>query len=242
MRFCIHAKTHGSPAGPRRGCLPAARGREPIRSFAITSIGVPSGSMPESPGTRRRNPDRPARHGSRRSITLSTRDRGVAVAGKRRLHHGRGHQVEIVSGDLGTRVLVGDHLSLLGDPDVPPHRAARLREDRRMRRTAASGHRPAPAVEEPELEPVGRGLVLEHALRLVQDPVAREVAAVLSGIRVADHDLLKSPPVLELPAVHRRAVQALHHVAGPAKVLDRLEQRAPRRVTGGSTVPARAAP
>ena len=59
-------------------------------------------------------------------------------------------------------------------------------------------------------------------LRLVQLPVGGEAAAVLRGIRVADHHLL---PPLAPAAIPGQREQLAQDVAGVAQVVDGLEQR-----------------
>ena len=145
--------------------------------------------------------------------------------GQRRLQRGRHEPLEVVHGGRDGAVLVGDHLALLGELEPPPHRAARLGQDRAVGGAAAARDRAAAAVEELHRHAVGVGLRGQRELRDVERPGRREVAAVLGRVRVADHDLLAHAARAQLLAVGGRAVEALHRIARAAQRRHALEQR-----------------
>ena len=74
--------------------------------------------------------------------------------------------------EAGQAVLVRDRLALLGHLQAAGRMAGRLRQDRRMRRTAATAGAAAAAVEDGELDcPLG-GQRRERLLRAVGLPAA----------------------------------------------------------------------
>src|SRR5215207_9707809 len=143
------------------------------------------------------------------------------------------HGVEVASSQAADAVLEGDYLSLLCYSDLAVQGAWRLGHDRLIAGTAASTGAASASMEEAQLYAVLAGQRGEESLCLVQGPVARNVARVLAGIAVAEHDLLQVPA-----AGHRRSVewvlqQAPQHVGRPLQVLHGLEegsdaQEAPR--------------
>jgi hypothetical protein len=62
-------------------------------------------------------------------------------------------------------------------------------------------------------------------LRLVQGPIARDVARVLAGITVTEHDLLQVAAPRERRAVKGVREQAAQHDGGPLQVFYALEER-----------------
>ena len=147
------------------------------------------------PRCRRRGRDT-ARTPAPRSPAIAAAKRGCSAAARcRRRQRGqqrrRGHRLEVGRGAFARAVLGGDHLALLGDADAALHGAARLRADRRE----ADGPPPRPtAPPRPWNELHARAGVGEHcrqrAGRLVQAPHRGQIAAVLVGIRIADHHFL----------------------------------------------------
>ena len=151
---------------------------------------------------------------------------GLAVgrAVERADERGARRQLELAVGDLRQRELRRQHLALLGDLQAPGHRARRLGADRRVARPAAAADGAAAAVEE-----LPRDAVLAHdrghvELRAVDVPARRDVADVLVGVRVADHDLLLADGV-ERRAVDRRLEQRADRVRRLGERVAGLEQR-----------------
>jgi hypothetical protein len=92
------------------------------------------------------------------------------------------------------RVLRRDHLALLGQAELPVHRAGRLREDRLVARPAAASDRAAAAVEQAQRDAVVAPQAGEQIdqvdLGAIQLPGAGEAAAVLVAVAVGQHDVL----------------------------------------------------
>ena len=90
---------------------------------------------------------------------------------------------------------------LFGDANLPLHRAARLREDRLVARTAAAPDGAAAPVEETD----AHAMLAEHFdkadLRLVKLPARGDEAAVLVRIGIAEHHLLLAAPRIDQLAV-----------------------------------------
>ena len=101
-----------------------------------------------------------------------------------------------------------DHLALLGQADLPVHRARRLRQDRLVARAAAAPDGAAAAVEQAQRDAVLVAQLGEQRdqrdLGAVQLPVAGEAAAVLVAVAVAEHDVLLGAGALH----HRRRCRA----------------------------------
>ena len=91
--------------------------------------------------------------------------------------------------EAGQAVLVGDRLALLGQLEPSRRVAGRLRQDRRVRRAAAAPCAATAAVEDRELDVALAGQRRERLLGAVVLPGGRQVAAVLAGVGVAEHDL-----------------------------------------------------
>ena len=142
-----------------------------------------------------------------------------------RLQRRRGQSLQIAAADLGIGVFAGDDFALLGDADLPVHRAARLRQDRVIARPAAAADRAAAAVEQPQPDAV----TLEHLdqpdLGLVQLPARGEKAAVLVAVGIAEHHLLHGAAAVDQPAVIVQRQQPVHDAGGGLQILDGLEQR-----------------
>ncbi len=103
--------------------------------------------------------------------------------------------------------------------------AGRLREDRRVGRAAAAPGAAAAAVEDRQLEPAlpcDRG---ERLLGAIDRPLGREVAAVLAGVGVADHQLEPSAARGDALGVALVVEQRLDGRGRALEIGDRLEER-----------------
>ena len=140
---------------------------------------------------------------------------------RERGEQGRGEsRLEVPLGEAGKAVLEGDRLALLRQLQPARRLSGRLREDGGVRGAAAPPGATAAAVEDRQLgiPPAGDGGDL--LLRLEDLPLGRQIAAVLAGVGVPDHDLETSvrrdSPVFE----------ELRDDAGSrSQVVDRLEER-----------------
>ncbi len=139
--------------------------------------------------------------------------------------HGRDGELEVLAGQLGQRVLVADHLALLGELDLAVEHAPGLGQDRVVGRAAAPADGAAAAVEQPQPHPVPGGDVAQRALRLVDLPLRRGDAGFLVRVGVAQHHLLHVAAQRHDAAVGRVAQQLVEHLAAAAQLVDGLEQR-----------------
>ena len=102
--------------------------------------------------------------------------------------------------------------------------AGRLRQDRRVRGTAASARAAAAAVEDRQLDiAVARDLD-EPFLRAVDRPLGPEEAAVLPGVGIADHHLEAAIAIPQPLREARLVDQLADDVRSSLEVRDRLEQ------------------
>ena len=150
--------------------------------------------------------------------------RGALCSDGRLQHRGHG-QLEILARKLGQRVLVRDHLALLGELDLAVEHAPRLGQDRVVRRAAAASDRPAPAVEQAQPHAVPGRDVAQRALGLVDLPLGRGDAGLLVRVGVAEHHLLHVAAQLHDQPVRRVGQQIADHLARAAQLVDGLEQR-----------------
>ncbi|MNO80856.1 hypothetical protein D3C76_720760 [compost metagenome] len=125
-------------------------------------------------------------------------------------------------GDAGQTELEADHLALLGGAEPPSHRARWLRQDRRVRRAAATANGAATAVEQQQLDLMLAADAHQVFLGPVLCPGGCRGAGVLGGVGIADHHFLRAA---QAGAIARQAEQALHHRAGVVQVGQGLEQR-----------------
>ena len=162
---------------------------------------------------------------------------------QRRLQRRGGEDLQVAPPDLGIGILAGDRLALLGDADLPLHRAAGLGQDRLVARAAAAAHRSAPAVEQAQLDAVPAEDVDQADLRLVQLPAGGDEAAVLVAVRIAEHDLLHPAPALQQAPVCGQGKQLVHDArdicAGPrsSRTAGRCSGRARRRAAAAARPP-----
>jgi hypothetical protein len=161
---------------------------------------------------------------SQRASEVRSTD-GLGVQ-QRRLQH-RGHrQLEVLPGQGGQRVLVGDDLALLGHLDRAVQRAVRLGQDRLVGRAAAAADRAAAAVEQPQPHAVPGRHVAQRPLRLVDRPLAGGDAGLLVGVGVAEHDLLQvAAGPHDLP-VGRQGQHLVQQLAAGVQLGRGLQQRA----------------
>ncbi len=130
---------------------------------------------------------------------------------------------------------------MFGEPDLPVHGAGRLRQDGLVARPAAATDRAPTAVEQPQLQAMRRPERLEERherrLRAIQLPVAREEAAVLVAVAVAEHHVLlreRAEAAAEDHGEHaRQRVERPHDRLGLPEIADRLEERHHDEVRGG---------
>ena len=154
--------------------------------------------------------------------------RGVAEAldvEQRGFQGGRQQRLQVAVRDPRLGVLGGDHLALLGDPQRPVHRARRLRQDGVVARAAAAADGAAATVEEPQPDSGLAGRLDQVELGAVQRPVGGQVAAVLVGVGVAEHDFLAVAARSHDSAVQRKVKRRFENRRAALQVVDRLEQR-----------------
>src|SRR5215211_7755075 len=82
-------------------------------------------------------------------------------------------------------------LPMFGDPDPTLQGVGRLGHDRLVAGSSSSSCATAPPVEQPEVDTVPAGDGAQLPLRLVERPVARDVAGVLARVAIAEHYLLQ---------------------------------------------------
>ena len=133
--------------------------------------------------------------------------------------------LEVALGDRRVGVVGGDDLALLGELEAPVHGSRGLGEDRAVRGTAAAADGAAAAVEQGEPDVVPAGGRDQRLLRLVQEPVRREEAALLGRVGVAEHDLLGVAAVAEVGPVGGIREQPVDELAGARERLRGLEER-----------------
>ncbi len=133
--------------------------------------------------------------------------------------------LEIPVREVRQAVLEGDRLALLGQLQAAGWMARGLCEDRRVRRPAAAARAAAAAVEDRQLDVRIACDLDEPLLRPVDRPLRGEVAAVLAGVGVADHDLEAPAPPLDVPRVAGIREHAANRRRRALEVGDRLEQR-----------------
>ncbi len=103
---------------------------------------------------------------------------------------GRGHeQLDIEHRRAEVGVFLRDGLPLLGHAQAAPERTGGQRLHEPVRRTRTAPHRAPSSVEKHRLHPVPPNDQREFRLRAMQRGLAGENAAVLVGIRIADHHL-----------------------------------------------------
>ena len=145
---------------------------------------------------------------------------------EQRRFEGRGQQgLQIAVRDPWFGVLRGDDLALLGEPQRAVHRARRLRQDGVVAGAAAAADGAAATVEEPQPDSGLAGGLDEVQLGAVQRPVGGQVAAVLVGVGVAEHDLLAVAARRHQRPVQRKIKRRFENRRATLQVVDRLEQR-----------------
>ena len=143
---------------------------------------------------------------------------------KRREQRSGQRGFEIAVREPGEAVLERDRLALLGQLQPAGRVAGGLREDRRMRRSAASARTTAASVEDRQLD-VGITRDLDEPfLRAVDRPLRSEEAAVLAGVGIADHHLEAAVAILHASCETRIGEQLADDGRRAAEVRDRLEQ------------------
>jgi hypothetical protein len=137
----------------------------------------------------------------------------------------RGDLVDVTHRDVRVAVAREDDLALLGELEPSVDRVRRLREDRRVRGSAAATERAAASVEEGEVD---AGLLRPRGdlrLRFVEREVRGDGADVLRRVGVAEHDLEAAVGGIQ-PCGELRVLDDLGHDAGRGlQVGERLEQR-----------------
>ncbi len=143
--------------------------------------------------------------------------------GREQRRRQRGFEVAI--GEPGQAVLERDRFALLGQLQTPGRVAGGLRQDGRVRRSAAASGASAAAVEDGEFDVVARRDCRKVLLRAVDRPLCRQIPAVLGRVGVADHHLDPATPPIEEVGERGLAEQGIDDVAGVLEVVDGLEQR-----------------
>ena len=128
--------------------------------------------------------------------------------------------------DLRIGVFGGDHLALFGQADLAVHRAGRLRQNGVVARAAAASDRAPAPVKQPHRNIGLAGEELRQRRRgAVKLPNARENAAVLVAVGIAQHDVLLGARVGDELGDSRQRIEVSHDRRGVAQILDGLEQR-----------------
>ena len=194
-RDWLHASTHGIA---RRSEIDVVGLRDvgllPMLSAPISPTGVDALKYSTNPGVSWTNSAyaRCARAASSSSTSYAGPGRVTEPfdVEQRRLESGGQQCLQVAVGDPRLGVLGGDHLALLGEPQRAVHRSRRLREDGVVAGAAAAADGAAATVEEPQPDSGLAGRLDQVELGAVQRPVGRQIAAVLVGVGIAEHDLL----------------------------------------------------
>ena len=144
---------------------------------------------------------------------------------RQRFQARRNHQFQIPLGEHRVGIFPVENFALLGDANLPGKTSRRLRQNRRMRRSAAAADSSTAAVEEPQLHSMFLRRAMQLAMRFVKLPGAGEHAAIFVGVRVAEHHFLPASPRVEQNLIRRIAPQSPHHAARGPQRLDGFEQR-----------------
>src|ERR1700677_2750189 len=94
-----------------------------------------------------------------------------------------------------------------------------------MRRTAATAYSAAAPVKKPKGYAALAGHLVQRAVRFVDLPRARNHAAILVGIGVAEHDLLPMIPACEQRFVGLACPELAHDCGCILEVFDGFEER-----------------
>ena len=144
---------------------------------------------------------------------------------QRRLEGGGKHELEVLASQGRKQVLVADDLTLLGHLDLAFERAVRLREDRAVRRAAATSDRAAASVEQAEANAVPAADVAQAPLRLVDLPLRRRDTGLLVRVAVAQHHLLDVAPGSDDASVRHVRQECVDDVVCGPQLLRGLQQR-----------------
>ena len=121
-----------------------------------------------------------------------------------------------------------DHFALLGEPDLPTHRAGGLRKNGVIAGAAAAPHGTAAAMKQTQSDAVFFFQGLEHThqgqLGLVKRPVAGEDAAVFVAVRVPQHDVLFAAAAFHHGRNAWQGVIVAHDVRRLLQVFNRFKQ------------------
>ena len=142
-----------------------------------------------------------------------------------RLQGGRQQGLQVALGHLRLGVFGGDHLALLGQPQRAVHRSRRLSEDGFIAWPSTAADRAAATVEEPQPNSGFACRFDEVEFGPVERPVGGQVAAVLVGVGVAEHDLLAVAAGAHDALVDRKVKCRFENRCAAVQVVDRLEQR-----------------
>ena len=131
--------------------------------------------------------------------------------------------------DTLVAVPISDDLALLRDLDTAAQRLGRLRKNGAVRGSAAASDAAAAAMKQFQRDIVLDAGAGQDALRVIEIPVRRQIAAVFAAVAVADHDLLAQGAF----AGARRQVFAIgivgeeprHDLGRAIQVVDGLEKR-----------------
>ena len=135
----------------------------------------------------------------------------------------QGFQIAFGVGHIG--VFGRNHFALLGDANLAGNRTCGLRQNRLVRRTTATTHTAATAVEQAHFDIVfGENF---HQLRfgLVERPLAGDIAAVFVAVGITEHDFLAVFAAGEQGLVPVYAEQGVHHAYAVFQGFDGFKQR-----------------
>ena len=137
----------------------------------------------------------------------------------------RDQALQVAMRDAGFGVLGGDHLALLGQAQRTVDRTGRLGQDRVVARAAAAADGAAATMEEPQPDSRRARRLDQIQFGAVQRPVGRQVAAVLVGIGIPQHDLLGVAAGGDHRPVDRDREGRLQDRRAALQIVDGLEQR-----------------
>ncbi len=155
----------------------------------------------------------------------------LALVNQRPPRYPRQQALQVRGGGEAVGILLCHHLALLGDAHFPVQRAGRQRFEKHVCGTGPAADGAAAAVKEAQVDLGAACHGSQLNLRLAKVPVARQDAAVLVAVAVADHDLLqRAGTLLALLKVPQRALghgmskEILEHTSAIFQVANGFEQ------------------
>ena len=148
------------------------------------------------------------------------------------LRHAGGQQLEVVHRSDVVRVFLGDALALLGHAHLALDGTLGQSVDETVGRAGPAGDGAATAVEEDDPDAVLLADSGEVLLGAIEIPEGGEDAAVLIGVGIADHHLLREAvgnagvaAGLQRALRHRMRQEGVHDAGATLEVADGLEER-----------------